>query len=279
MAITENRIPTSDLPNVGRGFLMGGADIVPGVSGGTVALILGIYERLVAAINHVDRTFLQQILKGQYRQAALHIDLRFLVALGAGIACGIISLASLMHYLLEHHRTFTLAAFFGMILASSLIVFRNIQVDSGSHRWRCVLIGVAGIVLAFAVGLVLYAMSDRIVFFNSPSDLVANTLPSGSRIRLGGVVEVGSVSKRDDGNVIFSVTDGAATVQVAYRGILPDLFSEGQGVVTEGLVGGDGVFTADTVFAKHDEEYMPREVVDSLKEQGVWQHDDPAAGQ
>ncbi|MCP4381840.1 MAG: cytochrome c maturation protein CcmE [Hyphomicrobiales bacterium] len=145
---------------------------------------------------------------------------------------------------------------------------------------RLILIGVAGIVLAFAAGLVFYAMSDRIVFFNSPSDLAAKSFPSGTRIRLGGLVAEGSVSKRDDGNVIFSVTDGAATVQVAYRGILPDLFSEGQGVVTEGLVGGDGVFTADTVFAKHDEEYMPREVVDSLKEQGVWQHDEgPAAGQ
>lgn len=145
---------------------------------------------------------------------------------------------------------------------------------------RLSLIGVAGVVLAFAAGLVFYAMSDRITLFNSPSDLTAKSLPPGTRVRLGGLVSEGSVSKRDDGNVTFSVTDGAATVQVAYRGILPDLFSEGQGVVTEGLIGGDGVFTADTVFAKHDEEYMPREVVDSLKAQGVWQHDEaPTAGQ
>lgn len=140
---------------------------------------------------------------------------------------------------------------------------------------RLTLIGTAGVVLAFAAGLVLYAMSDRIVFFNSPSDLAAKTHPPGSRIRLGGLVVEGSVHKGDDGSVAFEVTDTAATVAVAYQGILPDLFSEGQGVVAEGLVGSDGVFAADTVLAKHDEQYMPREVVDALKEQGVWQHDEP----
>jgi cytochrome c-type biogenesis protein CcmE len=138
---------------------------------------------------------------------------------------------------------------------------------------RLTLIGIAGVVLACAAGLVLYAMSDRIVFFNSPSDLAEKTMPPGTRIRLGGLVVTGSVVKSGDGSVKFDVTDGAATVPVAYRGILPDLFDEGQGVVTEGLVGSDGVFTADTVLAKHDEKYMPREVVDALKAQGVWQHD------
>jgi cytochrome c-type biogenesis protein CcmE len=137
---------------------------------------------------------------------------------------------------------------------------------------RLVLIGVAGAVLAIAAGLVLYALSDRIVFFNSPSDVIANRLPEGSRIRLGGLVEDGSLVKEPDGSVDFIVTDGAAAVTVSYRGILPDLFREGQGVVTEGVINGDGSLSADTVLAKHDENYMPREVVDTLKEQGTWRH-------
>ncbi|WP_421724216.1 cytochrome c maturation protein CcmE [Bauldia sp.] len=144
-------------------------------------------------------------------------------------------------------------------------------------RRRLTLIAVAGVVLAFATGLILYASSDRLTLFNMPSDLAAKDIPAGTRIRLGGLVAEGSVDKSTDGNVRFDVTDGAATVPVAYRGILPDLFSEGQGVVAEGLVGADGVFSADTVFAKHDEQYMPREIVDGLKEQGVWQHDEPPA--
>jgi cytochrome c-type biogenesis protein CcmE len=140
---------------------------------------------------------------------------------------------------------------------------------------RLTLIGLAGIVLAVAAGLILYALTDRIVFFNSPSDLAAKPLPDGTRIRLGGLVASGSLVKGSDGSVKFEVTDGAATVPVAYKGLLPDLFREGQGVVAEGLVGGDGVFTADTVLAKHDEQYMPREVVDALKAQGVWQESGP----
>lgn len=135
---------------------------------------------------------------------------------------------------------------------------------------RLTLIGLAGIVLATAAGLVLYAMSDRIVFFNSPTDLLSGAAPPGSRIRMGGLVAEGSVEKGTNGSVRFAVTDGAASVPVAYQGILPDLFREGQGVVTEGTLGPDGVFAADTVLAKHDERYMPREVVDSLKAQGVW---------
>ena len=142
---------------------------------------------------------------------------------------------------------------------------------------RLTLIGIAGVVLVVAAGLVLYALSDRIVFFNSPSDLAAKAMPAGTRIRLGGLVVEGSVEKGENGAVTFAVTDRAATVPVTYVGILPDLFSEGQGVVAEGLVGADGVFAADTVLAKHDEQYMPREVVDALKEQGVWQHAEPSA--
>jgi cytochrome c-type biogenesis protein CcmE len=126
-------------------------------------------------------------------------------------------------------------------------------------RRRLTLIGLAGIVLAVAAGLVLYALSDRIVFFNSPSDIRANAPAPGQRIRLGGLVAEGSVVKGSDGSVRFSVTDGAVSVPVAYRGILPDLFREGQGVVTEGVVDSDGEFSADTVLAKHDENYMPKE--------------------
>jgi len=136
---------------------------------------------------------------------------------------------------------------------------------------RLTLIGLAGLVLAVATGLILYALSDQIVFFNSPSDVIAKDLPAGSRVRLGGLVEVGSLVKGSDGNVAFVVTDGSAAIPATYQGILPDLFREGQGVVTEGVLQADGSFRADTVLAKHDETYMPREVVDALKAQGVWQ--------
>jgi cytochrome c-type biogenesis protein CcmE len=134
---------------------------------------------------------------------------------------------------------------------------------------RLTLIGIAGVVLATAVGLVLFALSDRIVFFNSPSDIVANAPSPGQRIRLGGLVAEGSVTKAADGHVDFAVTDGGATINVSYRGILPDLFREGQGVVVEGTMDGHG-FAADSVLAKHDERYMPPEVADALKKQGVW---------
>lgn len=136
---------------------------------------------------------------------------------------------------------------------------------------RLTLIGIAGLVLAVAAGLVLYALSDRIVFFNSPSDVLAGKVAPGARIRLGGLVAEGSVVRAADGNVRFAVTDGNATVPVTYVGILPDLFREGQGVVTEGVIAADRSLAADTVLAKHDENYMPREVVDALKAQGRWQ--------
>jgi len=141
---------------------------------------------------------------------------------------------------------------------------------------RLTLISVAGLVLAIAAGLVLYALSDRIVFFNSPSDIVAKAPAPGQRIRLGGLVVEGSVVKEVNGSVRFAVTDGAATVPVAFQGILPDLFREGQGVVTEGVIEPGGGFAADTVLAKHDENYMPKEVADALKKQGVWRHAEEA---
>jgi putative membrane protein len=113
-----------DLANAGRGLLMGGADIIPGVSGGTVALILGIYERLVTAISRFDLELLRHLRHGQFREAARHVDLRFVLALGCGIATGIVGLASLMNYLITTPATrpYTLAAFFGMILASGVLV-------------------------------------------------------------------------------------------------------------------------------------------------------------
>ncbi len=113
-----------DLKNIGRGVLMGGADIIPGVSGGTVALILGIYEKLIAAISHFDTQLLHHLRARRWRSAAEHVDLRFLLALGAGIVLGIGGLASTMHYLLDHHATLTWAFFFGLILGSSWLVAR-----------------------------------------------------------------------------------------------------------------------------------------------------------
>ncbi len=135
---------------------------------------------------------------------------------------------------------------------------------------RLVLIAVAGVVLFSAVGLMLAAFQDNIVFFNSPSDVIANKTAPGKRIRLGGLVEEGSVERVDGTTVRFIVTDTANDLKVVYTGLLPDLFREGQGVVAEGSIGSDGVFVADTVLAKHDENYMPREVADAIKKDGHW---------
>ncbi|NLH79267.1 MAG: cytochrome c maturation protein CcmE [Phyllobacteriaceae bacterium] len=135
---------------------------------------------------------------------------------------------------------------------------------------RLTVIGLAGLVLAAAVGLVLFALNDEITFFTSPSDLATGHAKPGSRLRLGGLVEAGSVG-RDNATVHFRVTDGANSVAVTYTGILPDLFREGQGTVAEGRLGPDGVFVADSVLAKHDEKYMPKEVADALKKSGHWQ--------
>ncbi len=125
--------------------------------------------------------------------------------------------------------------------------------------------------LGLAVGLVLFALEDSIVFFYSPSDIVEKKIKPGQRIRLGGLVEEGSVKRGENTTIQFTVTDTAKTISVMYTGVLPDLFREGQGVVTEGKLGSDGVFIADSVLAKHDENYMPPEVADALKKQGVWQ--------
>ena len=124
-------------------------------------------------------------------------------------------------------------------------------------------------VIGLAAALVLFALSDTITFFPTPSDLAETGVKPGERIRLGGMVEDGSVKKGPGTATSFSVTDQIAAITVTYNGILPDLFREGQGVVTEGKLQQDGTFVADTVLAKHDENYMPRELADSLKEKGV----------
>jgi cytochrome c-type biogenesis protein CcmE len=124
--------------------------------------------------------------------------------------------------------------------------------------------------LGVAAGLVLYALSDSIVFFYTPSEAAAKQIAPGTRFRLGGLVEQGSVKRGEGATVSFVVTDMTRTMPVAYTGQLPDLFREGQGVVAEGKLDGAGVFLADTVLAKHDETYMPKDVADRLKEQGVW---------
>ena len=138
---------------------------------------------------------------------------------------------------------------------------------------RAVLIGTSLAVLALAVGLVLMALRDSIVFFYTPSEVAEKHLDAGQRFRLGGLVESGSLKRGEGTTVSFLVTDKRATLPVTYAGVLPDLFREGQGVVAEGMLSADGVFHADSVLAKHDEKYMPPEVAKKLKEQGVWRGD------
>jgi len=135
---------------------------------------------------------------------------------------------------------------------------------------RLVLIGGSLGVLALAVVLVLSALKDSIVFFNSPTDVVDKGVAPGSRIRLGGLVKPGTLQKGDHLAVRFEVTDGNRAIAVNYQGILPDLFREGQGVIAEGALEPNGAFKADAVLAKHDERYMPKEVADALKRSGHW---------
>ena len=140
-------------------------------------------------------------------------------------------------------------------------------------RRRLVLIGSGLVVLAVAVALMLNAFRDSIVFFNSPSDVVEKHVPAGTRIRLGGLVKDGSVARGSNLTVRFEVTDGKNGIPVNYQGVLPDLFREGQGVVAEGALDPAGTFKADSILAKHDETYMPKEVADALKRSGHWKDD------
>ncbi len=127
-------------------------------------------------------------------------------------------------------------------------------------------------VLGLAALLMLNAVDDSLVFFYTPSELAKKDVEAGRRFRLGGLVEEGSVSRADDGlTTNFTVTDLSETIPVSYRGMLPDLFREGQGVVAEGKLNGAGVFVASEVLAKHDENYMPPEVDEALRKSGQWQ--------
>lgn len=141
----------------------------------------------------------------------------------------------------------------------------------GPRKRRRIQMVVAGaVLLAAATAIVGYAMRDGIEFFRSPSQLATHPPHDGERFRLGGLVEEGSVV-RDGDAVHFVVTDGGASVPVAFSGLLPDLFREGQGVIATGTLDGD-TFTATEVLARHDESYMPKEVADALKEQGVFRY-------
>jgi cytochrome c-type biogenesis protein CcmE len=144
---------------------------------------------------------------------------------------------------------------------------------------RLALVATAVGVLSLALGLVLYAMRDSIVFFHAPSDIAAKGVQPGTRLRLGGLVKEGSIKRGENQQIAFEVMDAGAVLPVRFQGILPDLFREGQGVVAEGVLEPSGAFRADTVLARHDESYMPREVADALKKQGVWQGDAPKQAQ
>jgi cytochrome c-type biogenesis protein CcmE len=135
---------------------------------------------------------------------------------------------------------------------------------------RLMLIGISAVVLSLAALLVLNAMRDSLVFFHAPSAVAEKGIGPGTRFRLGGLVEQGSVVRGPGQTIRFSVTDTKATIPVTYTGLIPDLFREGQGVVTEGKLDAAGLFIADSVLARHDENYMPREVADALKAQGQW---------
>ena len=146
-----------------------------------------------------------------------------------------------------------------------------------ARRRLTILLAIAP-VLALAVGLALYGLRDSISFFYTPSQAIEAKVPAGQAVQLGGLVTAGSVVKHADGSVEFTVADNRAASKVVYRGDLPDLFREGQGVVAQGSFDKNGVFVARQVLAKHDEKYMPREVAKALKEQGEWRGDGaPAA--
>lgn len=147
------------------------------------------------------------------------------------------------------------------------------------QRRRALAIGVGGLILAAAAALVLSAMRDSLVFFYSPSELAARATAPGERVRVGGLVEKGSLTRGPEAlTVHFTVTDTVHALPVVYTGLLPDLFREGQGVVALGTLGPDGRFHATEVLAKHDETYMPPEVAAALAEAGEWRGPAPRPG-
>ena len=148
---------------------------------------------------------------------------------------------------------------------------------SRKARRRLLVLAAAAPVLALAVGLSLYAMRDAVVFFYGPSQAQVEKVPPGRVVRLGGLVEPGSLAHGADGAVMFRIADQRTAAPVVFQGSLPDLFREGQGVVAQGAFDGAGVFHASQVLAKHDERYMPKEVVQALKKSGEWRPDGAAS--
>ena len=146
-------------------------------------------------------------------------------------------------------------------------------------RQRLVLIGLALLLLGGATALTLTALGDKIAFFVTPTQIVDGEAAVNRNFRVGGLVVDGSIRRGTDGSVAFRLTDTANEIEVHYKGILPDLFREGQGIVAQGTLaatGAEAVFNASEILAKHDENYMPREVADALKEAGYWQHNEAA---
>jgi cytochrome c-type biogenesis protein CcmE len=144
---------------------------------------------------------------------------------------------------------------------------------SRKARRRLMAVATAAPILAASAALAFYALGNSVSFFYSPIQAKTAHVPEGRTIELGGLVAKGSVAKHPDGSITFTVADRAATDQVIYRGDLPDLFREGQGVVTKGAFAANGMFEASEVLAKHDERYMPREVTQALKASGEWRGD------
>lgn len=145
-----------------------------------------------------------------------------------------------------------------------------------TRKQRRLMLVAAGLtVCSFAAALILVVLSIQgsVSFFATPTEIAEKTTPPGTRLRLGGLVKTGSLVRSDSLSVRFEVTDGKTEVPVSYRGVLPDLFREGQGVVAEGTLDSTGTFDADTILAKHDETYMPKEVADALKKSGHWKDD------
>jgi cytochrome c-type biogenesis protein CcmE len=136
---------------------------------------------------------------------------------------------------------------------------------------RAVLIATGLTLIGGAAGLMGWAFQTKVTFFMTPSEVLSGLPKPGMSFRVGGLVEAGTCHKLPDAVVVFRLTDGSKSLPVTYRGILPDLFREKQGVVALGELGPDGVFVASNVLAKHDEKYMPPEVADALKKSGHWQ--------
>lgn len=137
-------------------------------------------------------------------------------------------------------------------------------------KQRMILVAVAVLLLGGATALVMAALSDSVAFFATPTDIAEGKVERDKNFRIGGLVVEGSVGRGGEGAVTFALTDQANEVKVSYQGILPDLFREGQGIVAQGKIGTDGTFIASEVLAKHDENYMPAEVAESLKQAGMW---------